>query len=258
MEIVKTKSGDFLLVGHKDRPLRKELSAFKNKKGKGIIHTSSGHENVPSRWCESFGLTQEWLPNYSVNSVVDLGILFTLLASRTQALETGKPLSHKFCFRVGNEIENKFALVIGAEGKIGSRLCEKLEGLGLIVMRHDLNRKTYLESLLFEHLGKADFVYLCVNGEDNEGFFGLKYFKLMKKQPVLINLVRKTLVSQNTLVRALNKELISGYFVDDYLEHRFESESRIFMTNHVGARTVQAKKRKKVYLEKLLKSKNLK
>ncbi|HDY72890.1 MAG TPA: hypothetical protein ENH90_01905 [bacterium] len=253
MEVIEKNGKRIMVLNYNDKLNYDDLEEFKNTRGIGIIHASTGHENVPKLACKQLGLQQEWLSGYSTSSVVELALLLTLLASRTQKLVSKTDLSHNFCFKKGTELKDKNAVVIGSLGRIGSELVSVLDSLGMIVFKYDSKKILgFSESLLLTILNKADFVYLCVNGEDNKHFFSREYFLACKKQPVLINLVRGTLINEKLLVEALNKKWISSYYVDDLLRPRFHDSLNVFYTTHHGANTIESRERQAIGVRKLI------
>jgi|GEM_PF-6183223 len=253
MEIVKRKKKLVLIVSYKDKPGFKELQQFKKSGGIGIVHASTGHDNVASVYCKDLGLEQVWLEGYSTQSVVEFGLLLLLKASREQNVLSNNNFTYKYVYKTGSELKDKFVLIIGSLGRIGSGLKEILQTLGMLVLEYDSKPgRGYIEGRLFRDLGRADFIFLCVNAEGNTRFFTEKYFRACKKSPVLINLVRKSLVGDRLLIEALNQKWISGYYVDDVMGNSFKDSFSVHATGHRGASTIEARKRQKAGVTNLV------
>lgn len=253
MQLIEKNKKKIMVLNYKDKQSYDDLEKFKDSGGIGIIHASTGHENVPKTACKKLGLQQEWLSGYSTESVVELGLLLTLLASRTQKMYSKNDFVHKFCFRKGTELAGKTALVIGSLGRIGSELIIVLQALGMLVFKHDLKPGYgFTNARLKKNLGRTDFIYLCINGEGNQQFFSDEYFRACKRKPALINLVRRSLVNEKLLIEALNKKWISSYYVDDLLRPRFSLALNAFYTDHQGANTIEARERQAIEVRKLI------
>ena len=253
MELIEKKKKKIILVNYDEQLNFGYLKDFKKSRGIGIVHTSTGHDNVSGKHCRELGLKQTWLEGYSTQSVVELGLLLGLKASREQIVLSNNDFTHKFVYKTGQELNDKIVLIIGSLGRIGSGLKKVLDVLGMLVLEYDSKPGyNYTEEDLIHNLGKADLIYLCVNGEGNNRFFTKKYFEACEKSPILINLVRKSLVSDIVLKEALNRKWISGYYVDDVMGNRFKDSFNVHATGHVGARTIEARERQKMGVKRLI------
>lgn len=267
MNIIEKKRKKIMIIKVNERINPLELNAFKQDNGIGVVHASTGHENIKPGACEQFGLEQDWLDGYSTSSVVELGVLLALLSARTTKVLTDTPQLRSFCFKRGTELKNKNALIVGSLGRIGRELIEVLNGFRMIVNGYDIiPARGFTEGMLFKQLAKADYVFICISGEENASFFTDKHFDAMKKKPVLINLVRRKVVNYRAMKDALNRGKLSYYCLDDVLPNTASHDLNIFFTGHVGANTIEARQRQreqvkekvermfKVYFDKNLES----
>ncbi len=245
MELIEKNEKKVLVLNYDERVPKTYLDDFKKSGGIGVVHSSTGHENLVRGYCKRLGLKEKWLGGYSTRSVIEFGLYLTFMATRTQKIFSETPLVHKFCFKRGTELSDKNALVIGALGRIGSGLVDILEALEMNVMVFDSKTGYSFSGAdhLKQSLGRADFVYLCISGEGNKGFFTEELFKACKQKPVLINLVRRNLVHNSVLVSAINKGQIKSYYADDRLHNRFGDATNVFSTGHVASNTVEARER---------------
>ena len=240
-----------LFVNYNEKLSKKNLERFWKKGGHTIQHLSTGHDNVDKDWVKHYSLKQKWLPDYSSDSVADLTISLIIDLYRKTQRPTKAKHKHYFVYsKKAKELKNKQALVIGSEGAIGKKVCKRLKAFGCKILGFDLKNKNSL-LLLDAYLAKANIIVLCLNGENNKNFFNWGFFKSLKNRPILVNIVRKELVKEINVRKALKKGLISGYAVDDEIWNPdLKKHPNVIYTEHVGARTIEAQERKTKLLRK--------
>lgn len=246
MNVIEREGKKVMILKYNEPMTSLELSQFKKEGGIGVVHASTGHENIKAGACEQFDLLQDWLEGFSTTSVVELGVLLTLLSVRTRKVLTNTPRLHSFCFKTGSELKNKTVLIIGSLGRIGKELATRLDSFDMVVLGYDvMPGLIFTEFMLLRDLAKADLIYLCINGEKNDSFFTDKHFDALKKKPILINLVRRRVVNQRALKDAINSGKLSFYSLDDLMPQSVGKSLNIFTTGHVGANTVEARERQR-------------
>ncbi|MDW6091077.1 C-terminal binding protein [Vibrio rhizosphaerae] len=107
-------------------------------------------------------------------------------------------------------------------GKIGRSVAKKAQAFGIKVIAYDpfiseaLANECNVKLLpIDEVLSNADNISInMLQTDENIGFFDLEKFKKMSKKPYIINVSRGTLINEDDLVEALDKELIKGAGLD--------------------------------------------
>ena len=126
-------------------------------------------------------------------------------------------------------------------GNIGSRVLQKVSGLGMNVLVCD----PYLSAERYRQLGithtniedllrESDIITIhCPVTKETEGIFDLTRLRLMKKDAVLINTARGPIVKTQDLVTALKEGIISGAGIDVYEKEPPEAGSEILKMDNL-------------------------
>lgn len=146
------------------------------------------------------------------------------------------------------QIAGANAMIFGC-GDIGGAIAKRLKALGLRtigVCRNTLVSRPHFDALTtlaeaHQYLPQADFV-LCAmpSNPDTDGFFDAKTVSLLKKDAVLINVGRGSLIDTNALTSALKSGKIFGAGLDvtdpEPLaeDHPLWSCSNVIITPHVA------------------------
>lgn len=195
------------------------------------------------------GLEVVKTPSFAEHSVAELGVLFTLLFAR--CTWTKSTLSSPILFfKNGLELQGKQGFIIGCEGAIGQALEYKLTGLGINALGWDKANQNDDQERFDRWSKYADFIYVCIPLKGNEKFFSKKFFDNLERKPFIINLARPELFPRQLVLWALKKNLISGYGVDGPFGDKGVFYHEIISTEHVGANTVEARKRQLDFVKK--------
>lgn len=232
-------------VNYSEKLDKAALTKLKQRQFKGILRTGMGYDNIDLKEAERLGFEVKWLDDYCSSSVAEHNIRLAL----------------QMCAKIGWQMEGKTALVIGSEGRIGRKLCKKLRGLGLRLLRHDIisyrkaDRAGYVTTAhLFHALEKAHFIFLCIPlNKNTKNYFGVQNFKAMHNQPIIINAAREGLLDLDLVETAISQGLIRGYCMDDVPDHRIKYNYRFIGTEHMGAKTDIAEENRMKQIQKKLK-----
>lgn len=154
--------------------------------------------------------------------------------------ETGINLCHK---TVG---------VVGL-GSIGRQVVKRLKGFDCKILGYDkfidddYCKENDIEVMELEEIfKKADIITLHVPGNpDGTPIVGAKELNSMKKNTVLINTARASLVDEDALIEALAEHRIYGYGTDvfkrePHINEKFETLDNVVLSPHTAAVSVEA------------------
>jgi len=138
------------------------------------------------------------------------------------------------------ELENKVIGIVGM-GHIGAKLAIRANALGMKVIYYDIVRKKYLEKKLkikfikFKNLIKySDVVSLNVSERlNNKNMVDKKIFNLMKKNSIIINTSRGSILNENHLVDAIRKKKIAGAALDVFKNEPLNKNSNILKYQNI-------------------------
>jgi phosphoglycerate dehydrogenase-like enzyme len=210
--------------------------------------TSAGYEGVDIEAASSLGIWASNAPSGETGnavSVAEWAVALMLAASR----DLGLALAAK-SERVAFALAQKTVCIVGFGG-IGRALSERLRPFGvhlLVVDEHPerapSDAEAYAASDLKRAVGNADFVVLCVPATpQNENLIDATVLDAMKREAILINVARGTLVDEGALRAALESGRLHAAGLD-VLRHEpispsdpLVSEPHVFATPHIAGPT---------------------
>jgi phosphoglycerate dehydrogenase-like enzyme len=146
----------------------------------------------------------------------------------------------KLVFRRGIELLGKTLGLIGF-GKIGTRVAARAKGFGMRILVYD----PYVSREVEEEFGvelvdldnvmsESDFVSVHARAtKGNVGLIGEEQIRLMKKNSILINTARASLVDYSALYESLRDRRILGAALDVYPEEPVDPASPLFRLDNV-------------------------
>jgi phosphoglycerate dehydrogenase-like enzyme len=151
---------------------------------------------------------------------------------------------------VNRSLFGKTACVVGLGG-IGDLLIERLRGFGMILSGVDNHPehapkgvKGYAHDELKLAAADADYLVLAIPGtKDNENLINATVLAAMKKNAVLVNVGRGTLVDESALLAAVKSGHLYGAGLDVVKNdpvsegNPLHMEPRIFVTPHIAGMT---------------------
>jgi len=258
--------------------LRKEL-IDQAPKLKLIGRGGVGMDNIDVSYARSKGITVINTPAASSLSVAELvfahlfsGVRFLYDAQRRMPLEGDTAFARlKKSYSQGIELRGKTLGVVGF-GRIGQEVARIGLGLGMNVLVCDLNEipptipVSFANGIvvelpvfkrdLAELLKEVDFVSFHVPFTEKP-LLGTKEFSMVKPGIGIINTSRGSVIDEQALIAALDSGMVSFAGLDVFDNEPTPSQeilghSKVSLSPHIGAATVQAQERVGVELASLI------
>ncbi|MCH3963632.1 MAG: D-isomer specific 2-hydroxyacid dehydrogenase family protein [Clostridium sp.] len=217
-------------------PIPGEVIEKLNNAGVKFISTRTiGYDHIDMQKVKELGMRAGNV-TYSPESVADYAIMLMLMTLRKIKLIMGRSSVQDYSLKgfQGREIGNMTVGVIGT-GKIGRTLIRHLSGFGCRFMAHDLYEndevKKYAQYVPLEELFKnSDIITLhAPAAENNHHMINRESICLMKKNVIIINTARGSLVDTNALIDGIRQKKIGGAALDV-----IEGEENIYYSDLKG------------------------
>jgi D-3-phosphoglycerate dehydrogenase len=226
-----------------------------------VIRAGSGMEGLCAEALATRGVRVHRL-NGAGPSVAEHGFGLLLSAARAiprmqSALKAGHWLKKE---AHGIELHGKTLLIVGL-GQVGRHVARIAEGLGLRLLIADRSpskpeKQAALDRLssatcvsLAEGLAAADFVMLCCSlNSTTAGMIDQHALEQIKPGAILVNVARAQIVERDALQAALDSGRLAAAGLDVHYNEPIPDgdllrDERIFATPHIGAQTVEARRR---------------
>ena len=153
-----------------------------------------------------------------------------------------------------SEIKGKHLGIIGY-GSVGKKVSEYCSKIGLKILLYDKYLKKFKRknkfkfSSLHSLLKNSDIISLHVPlTKETKNLINIRSFIKMKKKPIIINTSRGSIVNENDLISAYNKNLISGFALDVFENEpvqrkflkRIKKNMNCILTPHISGVTSQS------------------
>ena len=224
----------------------------------GLIQmASAGYEGVDVDGATKAGVWVGSAPTTKTGngeSVAEVAVLLMLAVSRQLneelAFTHGGVLNRPEKREVNRALSGKTACIVGLGG-IGDLLIERLRGFGMILTGVDDHPehapsgvRAYGHDELKVAAAEADYLVLAIPGtKENENLIDGTVLSGMKKNSVLINVARGTLVDEPALLAAVKSGHLYGAGLDVVMDEPVSEgnpllmEPRIFVTPHIAGST---------------------
>jgi phosphoglycerate dehydrogenase-like enzyme len=187
-------------------------------------------------------------------SVAEIAVLLMLASSRRLneelAITHGSAQRRPETWEANKALFGKTACIVGLGG-IGDLLIERLRGFGMILTgvddhpEHAPNGvRAYGRDELKVAAAEADYLILAIPGtKENENMIDATVLAGMKKNAVLVNVGRGTLVDESALLAAVKSDHLFGAGLDVVKDEPVSEgnpllmEPRIFVTPHIAGST---------------------
>lgn len=212
-----------------------------------ISRVGAGLSNVDLDAARDLGIGVFNTPDAPTHAVAELTIgamlsLLRMIPQMDQALHDGQ-----WQKKIGLQLLGKSVAIIGF-GRIGRRVAELLSPFGVKILVVDPYvdesacagyRKIDTEAAL----SAADIVTIHSSGHDC--IIGEKEFALMKKGVYLLNVARGGIVSEKSLVNAIEDGTVAGAWLDTFEEEPYKGPlcnyRNVILTPHVGSYTAECR-----------------
>ncbi len=230
------------------------------QRAKIIANCAAGYNNIDFEYAASKGIVVTNTPGVLTNATADLawGLLIAVARRIVEAdkyTREGKFKEWAPTLLLGQEITGKTLGVIGA-GRIGSSFIRKARGFDMRILYFGRTRNKELENetgaVYVDKntlLRESDFVSIHVPlTSDTKYMIGLNELRMMKKNAILINTSRGSVVDEKALVTALKEEYIWGAGLDVYenepeIEYGLLNLENVVLLPHIGSATTEAREK---------------
>jgi len=226
-----------------------------------VVRAGAGYDTIDVAHCASLGVYVTNCPGKNAHAVAELtlGLILAIdrrIADNVQFLREGK--WNKGAYANCSGIKGKTIGVVGL-GSIGLLVVERAKAFEMNVIgysrnpRPDLAKKYGMEVTdnLSYLLQNSDIVSFHIpGGKATENIINSETLSLMKKDAVLLNTSRGSIVNEDQLFAHLeeNKEFWFGTDVfkgepagkDGAFDHPIAKHPRVYGTHHIGASTKQS------------------
>ncbi|MFQ7307248.1 MAG: phosphoglycerate dehydrogenase [Mediterraneibacter sp.] len=228
---------------------------------KAIARAGAGVNNIPLDRCAEEGIVVFNTPGANANGVKELVIAGMLLAARDiigginwvqeheEDGDIAKITEKKKKAFAGTELQGKKLGVIGL-GAIGVLVANAATNLGMDVYGYDpylsvesawkLSRSIHHANTVDELYKECDYITIHVPAlEDTKGMINKNAISLMKKNVVILNFARDTLVNSEDIVDALVSGTVKCY-VTDFPTPEIAGVKGAIVIPHLGASTEES------------------
>jgi D-3-phosphoglycerate dehydrogenase len=228
---------------------------------KAIARAGAGVNNIPLDRCAEEGIVVFNTPGANANGVKELVIAGMLLAARDivgginwvqeheEDGDIAKVTEKKKKAFAGTELQGKKLGVIGL-GAIGVLVANAATNLGMDVYGYDpylsvesawkLSRSIHHANTVDELYKECDYITIHVPAlEDTKGMINRNAISLMKKNVVILNFARDTLVNSEDIVDALVSGTVKCY-VTDFPTPEIAGVKGAIVIPHLGASTEES------------------
>lgn len=219
---------------------KKRIDELNSLGYKAVIRDGTGYDNIDVPYLLKKGMDFEHLDgSYCAKSVAERALWFAL----------------SFCKQHKLQLSGKKVMVLGARGRIGGVILKRLIHMGCIIRDHDLAEYDFNEEAYWQNVKKdlpdVEFIFLQVPlNEKTKNYFKEEHYKLMHRQPFIINTSRLGLLDLNLIENALRQNWIRGYACDDIPNTEHLYLKGCIFTEHDAAKTDEAEENRKMAVEK--------
>ena len=267
-ELIREIQDVHLLIADVDiKVTAKVLGAAKQLRA--VVCAATGIDFLDASDATRRGILVTNLPDYCVEAVAEH--TFALIFCLCRHIVPGSKAAREGNWDIrrlfqGIEVEGKTLGIIGL-GRIGRRVAEKADGLGIKIAFYDpyvsqesLKEKSYeKKESLVNLLRDSDFVSIhVVLASETTRMFGEKEFRQMKPTAYFLNVARGGIVDEDALCRALKEGWIAGAAVDVLAkeppdkDHPLFHLENIIITPHIAYNTKEAKEKARNQLKEII------
>jgi D-3-phosphoglycerate dehydrogenase len=216
---------------------------------KAIARVGIGMDNVDLSAADELGIKVSNTPAGPTEAVAEM-CLTALLALKRELFPFNQDF-HQGVWqkRIGQGLRDSIVFLIGY-GRIGKRFGELLSLLGAKILIYDpaVNETDLDDGVkkvsLRDGLQDADVISLHASGSDK--ILGEEEFSVMKSGAILLNSARGSLIDEEDLVKALDRNIIKGAWLDVYSTEPYKGSlinyDQVLLTPHISTYTQQCRR----------------
>lgn len=193
----------------------------------GVSAYSTGKEWIDEKAFTKRGIRLETLPIYCTNAVAEVALGLILMQQHKlhlRYLKTTKKIPNFVSLR-GSELAQKNVGIIGY-GKIGSCIALKMKYLckNIFVNDTDFSKINQLQDNVIsaskiEIIEHCDIIIVCASQQFEEQYIWENTdYQSLKKNAVILNIARKSLLNHQLLLNLVKKKQIEAYIFDDLMQ----------------------------------------
>ncbi len=204
-----------------------------------IATRSTGFNHIDLDYCRKHNIAVSNVPEYGSNTVAEhtFGLIITLTRKLYQSINQAKNLNFNHLSLIGTDLYGKTIGIVGL-GKIGKNVLRIAKGFGMKVLVYTHSHDEELsKQLVFKYvdlktlLRNSDIITLHLPLTQNtKHIINMRNIQFVKKGSYLINTARGGLVETESLLYALNKNILSGIGIDVLEEEESLSEEVDILT----------------------------
>jgi len=216
------------------------------KKCKAIIHYGIGVNNVDIKAATKREIYVVTIPDYCVDDVSTHAVTLILTCLRKVVfLNNALKQDGKWDFNLAKPIRRLSSLTLGIVGfgKIGRSLAKKAKGFEFrSILAYDpyvsINAKEEYNEVkmvdITELLKKADIISIHVPlNEKTRHFFNEEKFRMMKKNAIIVNVSRGSVIDEKALIKALEHAQLGGAGLDVFEEEPVTNNNPLLKMKNV-------------------------
>ena len=181
---------------------------------KGICLSTTSFGWIDLDYCKKRNLPVSNVPGYSREAVAEHALALLLCLAKKIIVLDRKTRENRYEKELGIELKGKTLGIIGL-GNIGSRVAELAQGIGMKVIAYDRSpkQKDGVEIKTMEEvLRESDTISLHVTHEEgNRGMISKDQIAKMKPGVLIVNLVDRDIVDENSMAEALKSGKVGAY-----------------------------------------------
>jgi len=156
--------------------------------------------------------------------------------------QTKRKWEQKALLSISNKPTNKLIFGIAGVGRIGSTVAEKLSSLGYTVYGWDeVKSKTHQsidvffnKDMLSSFLEQIDFLIITLPlNDETRDLFNYEQLVKMKKGSFVVNVSRGCILNENSLLKAIDNEIIEGAALDVFPKEPLSKFSKLWKNDKI-------------------------
>jgi phosphoglycerate dehydrogenase-like enzyme len=244
-----------IIVRNKSKINKKILSKAINLKFVGRLGV--GLDNIDTDFCAIKNIHVQPAVGMNADSVAEYVLNCSLsLLKNIPLMHEGTKLGHwPRTTIISREIQGKTLGLLGF-GFIAKKVCKIAQAFGVKIIAYDPYVSNDVENEYKINLVEINDIYLSSDiisvhlplTKETKNLLNFKTFLSMKKNPIIINSSRGTIINETDLLRAYDEKLICGFALDVYEEepikkkfyNQINTSMNCILTPHVAGVTTES------------------